>query len=252
MRLNGKVAIVTGAASGMGRAMAELFAREGAKVVVADMNVELVGLVVEEIKRNGGEATGVVVNVADNSSVEAMVAAAVEQYGCLNILVNNAGIMDNFVPAGEVTDELWNKVLGVNLSGPMMTCRAALAIMKEQEDGGVIINNASVGGLFGARGGASYVVSKHGLIGLTKNIAATYGGNGKIRANAIAPGAINTNIGSTITEPNPLGLAAIGAVGQAPSGEAAEVAAAALFLASDEASFVNGTTLTVDGGWTSR
>ena len=250
MRLNGKSAIVTGAGSGMGEAIAVVFAKEGASVVVSDINVDAVNRVVEQIKEAGGEAVGVVANVAVQSDVDNLVAEAVTAYGKLDILVNNAGIMDNFVPAGDVTDEGWDKVIAVNLTGPFKTARAAVKIMEQQETGGVIINNASVGGLFGCRGGAAYVASKHGLIGLTKNLAGTYGVYGKIRANAIAPGGVNTNINTTITAPHPLGLKAIGGLGQAPMGEAAQIANVALFLASDESNFVNGEVITADGGWT--
>lgn len=124
--------------------------------------------------------------------------------------------------------------------------------MDSQENGGVIINNASVGGLFGTRGGAAYVASKHGLVGLTKNIASTHGTLGKIRCNAIAPGAVATNIGATITSPNELGFKAIQGAGEAPTGQPEEIAQVALFLGSDDSSFVNGLVVTADGGWTAR
>lgn len=252
MKLDGKTALVTGAGSGMGEAIAELFAKEGAKVVVADINEEAVEKVVETIKADGGQAHGVVANVARQEDIDNMIKETVDTFGSLDILVNNAGIMDNFVPVGEVTDELWDRVMAVNLTGPFKIARAAINVMNEQENGGVIINNASVGGLFGTRGGASYVASKHGLIGLTKNIAATYGINGKVRANAIAPGGVNTNINSTITEPNELGMKALMDAGTAPMGESIEIARVALFLASEDSSFVNGEVITADGGWTAR
>lgn len=250
MRLEGKSAIVTGAGSGMGEAIAVLFAKEGAKVVVSDINGEAVNRVVEQIKAIGGDAIGVVTNVALQADVDHVVEQTVQTYGKLDILVNNAGVMDNFVPAGDVTDESWDRVIAINLSGPFKTARAAIKVMEQQDTGGVIINNASVGGLFGCRGGAAYVSSKHGLIGLTKNLAGTYGVYGKIRANAIAPGGVNTNINSTITAPHPLGLQAIGGLGRAPMGEATQIAQVALFLASDESNFVNGEVITADGGWT--
>ncbi len=151
-----------------------------------------------------------------------------------------------------MTDEIWDRVIAVNLTGPMKLARAAINIMDKQKTGGVIINNASVGGLFGTRGGASYVASKHALIGLTKNIAATYGTFNKIRANAIAPGGVNTNIGATITAPSELGMRAIQGAGDAPMGEPEQIAKVALFLASDDSSFVNGDVLKADGGWTAR
>ncbi|WP_410768111.1 glucose 1-dehydrogenase [Fontibacillus sp. BL9] len=250
MRLSGKVVIVTGAGSGMGRAIAELFAKEGAKVVASDISEERINEVSASIKEAGGEVLGVLANVAKESDVQQLVDRAVQAYGTVDILVNNAGIMDNFIPVGEVTDEHWERVLGVNLNGPMYASRAVLKIMLEKGKG-VIVNNASVGGLFGARGGAAYVASKHALIGLTKNTAAVYGSKG-IRTNAIAPGGVNTAISGTITAPNQLGMEAIGRAGSAPMGEAQEIAYAALFLASDESSFVNGVVLTADGGWTAH
>lgn len=252
MKLKDKVAVITGAASGMGKAMAILFAKEGAKVVVADMNQDGINAVVKEIEANGGKAKGVVTNVAKEEDISNMINTAVKEFGGLNILCNNAGIMDNFVTVANLTNDLWNRVIAVNVTGPMMASRLALQIMTKQETGGVIINTASVGGLFGTRGGASYVASKHALIGLTKNIAAVYGKQ-KIRCNAISPGGVNTNIGSTITAPDMQGLEALNkgaAAAEAPYGQPEEIAAVALFLASDDSSFVNGAVIVADGGWT--
>lgn len=252
MKLQGKTAIVTGAAAGMGEAIAKKFAAEGANVVATDINKELLDQVVSAITENGGEAIGLVSNIGKQTDIDEMVNEAIEKYGSLDILVNNAGIMDNFVPVGDLTDEQWNRIIDINLTGPFKAARAAINIMEKQENGGVIINNASIGGLFGARGGAAYVASKHGLLGMTKNIAATYGVHGKVRANAIAPGGVATNIQTTITEPHPLGSQAIGSIGgnTAPLGQSDEIAEVALFLASDASSFVNGTVVTADGGWT--
>ncbi|GAK39047.1 glucose 1-dehydrogenase [Paenibacillus urinalis] len=253
MKLQDKVAIVTGAGSGMGKAIASLYAQEGAKVIVADINQDSVNAVVAEIKANGGEALGEVVNVAKKEDVEKMINAATSAFGSLDILVNNAGIMDNFTPVGDVSDELWDRLLDINLKGPFMACRAAINIMKDQPNGGVIVNNASVGGLFGTRGGAAYIASKHGLVGLTKNIAATYGREGgNIRANCIAPGGVKTNIQSTITAPHPLGSAALADAGSGKLADPIEIARVALFLGSDDSSFVNGDVIKADGGWTAR
>ncbi|WP_282801658.1 SDR family oxidoreductase [Secundilactobacillus kimchicus] len=253
-KLTNKVAIVTGAASGMGKAIAEAYAREGARLVLADINAESLAQVVDEITQGGGTATSIVANMAQEADVEAMIKQATTTYDQLDILVNNAGIMDNFKAVGNVTDELWQRVLAINLTGPFMASRAAIRVMEDQETGGVIINNASVGGLFGARGGAAYAASKHGLVGLTKNIAATYGTFGNIRANAIAPGGVATNIGNSITDPDPLGGQAIAATGSqtAPMGQPEQIANVVVFLASDDSSFVNGDVIKADGGWTAR
>lgn len=187
-KLANKTAIVTGAGSGMGKAIAELFAKEGANTVLADINLEALEIVAAQIRQAGGKSTVVKVNVADETDIEKMISAAVETFGTLDVLVNNAGIMDNFKTVTEADDALWDRVLAINLTGPFKASRAAIKIMEKQENGGVIINNASVGGLFGARGGAAYVASKHGLVGLTKNIASTYGRLGKVRCNGIARG----------------------------------------------------------------
>lgn len=252
MKLAGKTAIVTGAGSGMGKAIAELYAKEGANVIAADINEEALTAVVEGIKANGGSAVVSVTNIAKEEDVEAMVNLAVDTFGSLDVLVNNAGIVDNFMPAGDVDNALWDRVIAINLTGPFKAARLAINIMEKQENGGVIVNNASVGGLFGTRGGAAYIASKHGLVGLTKNIAATYGTFGKVRCNAIAPGGVATNIQNSITAPSELGMKALQACGAGPLAQPEQIAQVALFLASDDSSFVNGDVIKVDGGWTAR
>lgn len=250
MKLQGKVAVVTGAAYGMGKAISILFAQEGAKVVVADINLEVAKNTVAEIEANGGTATAVLANVAKEEDVQNMIDTAVNTYGTLDILVNNAGIMDNFVPADKLTDELWERILAVNTTGTMRGIRKALPIFTEKGKG-VIINVASVGGLFGSRAGAAYTASKHAVIGLTKNVGFQYANLG-IRCNAIAPGGVTTNIGTTMNNPDPFGMerAMSGSVNNPRSGESEEIAKVALFLASDDASFVNGAVITADSGWT--
>lgn len=250
MLLKDKVAVITGAGSGMGEAIAKLFAENGAKVVVADINQDGIDHVVEAIRADGGDATGVVCNVALQEYVDDMFRVTIETYGKVDILVNNAGIMDNFYPVGDMTDQLWDRVMSINLRGPFLVSRTAVNYFIKNETGGVIINNASVGGLFGARGGAAYVASKHGLIGLTKNTAAVYSDRG-IRCVAVAPGGINTNIGRSINQPHEIGASKLSqGVGPCPMGESEDVANVCLFLASDRAKFVNGAVITVDGGWT--
>ena len=251
MKLQNKVAVVTGAGSGMGRAISLLFAKEGAKVVAADMNIDTLNKVVSEITADGGTAKAVVVNVTKEQDIQSMIDTAVNTYGTVDILVNNAGIMDNFMPAADVTDELWERVFAVNATGPMRATRKALPIFIKK-GAGVIVNIASAGGLLGSRAGVSYTASKHAVIGLTKNVGFQYAKLG-IRCNAIAPGAVNTNIGKTIYDPSKFGMErAMAGISLNPRvGEPEEIAKIALFLACDDSSFVNGTVLTADAGWTS-
>lgn len=249
MRLENKVAVVTGAASGMGRAIALRYALEGAKVVVSDLKLAAAAEVVSQIEASGGKALALVVNVALEGDVQRLIDSTLEAYGSLDILVNNAGIMDDFMPAAEVSDELWEQVMAVNLSGPMRTIRKSLPIFIEQGSG-VIINIASIGGLHGSRAGAAYTASKHALIGLTKNVGYQYAAAG-IRCNAIAPGGVSTNIMVGMT-PNAFGIekAMSGIKANIRTGEPEEIAGIALFLASDDSSLLNGTVITADAGWT--
>jgi NAD(P)-dependent dehydrogenase (short-subunit alcohol dehydrogenase family) len=244
LRLKNKVTIVTGAGSGIGRATAELFHREGALVVAVDhVPAGLTQLPAD------GRMECVVADVSKRADDERVIATAIDRFGRVDALCNVAGIVDRLLPVGELTDEVWQRVLAVNLTGPMLAMRAAIPAMLEA-GGGVIVNVSSVGGLFGARGGAAYAASKHGLIGLTKNVAATYGRDG-IRAIALCPGAVDTGI-SLGGDPSPKGLAALTATLPAnPRAAAAlEIAKIILFLVSDDASFVNGAAIVADGGWT--
>lgn len=247
--LENKVAVITGAGSGMGKAMAELFAEEGAKVIVSDIKAERVDETVKAITSKGNTATGIVTDVSKEDDVKKMIDAAISKYGALDILVNNAGVMDNFTPAADVTNDLWNKVIGINLNGPFYACRLAIPIMVKKGKG-VIINISSIGGLYGSRAGAAYTSSKHALIGLTKNIGFMYGTKG-IRCNAIAPGGVTTNIMEGAA-PHPFGYERMstGIASNLRTAEPIEIARLALFLASDQSGFVNGTVITADGGWT--
>ncbi|KQL40281.1 3-ketoacyl-ACP reductase [Bacillus sp. FJAT-25509] len=250
MRLQNKVAVVTGAGSGMGKAIATLYAKEGAKVVVSDINADAANVTVEEIKSNGGDAIAIMANVAQENDIQNLIDTAVDTFGTLDILVNNAGIMDNFEPAGDIEDDKWERVFAVNTTSVMRSTRKVLPIFLEKEQG-VIINVASAGGLQGARAGAAYTASKHAVVGFTKNTGFMYATNG-IRCNAIAPGGVETNIGSSMTNINEFGMGRIQAgLGVNPRvGKPEEIAEIALFLASDESSFVNGTVITGDAGWT--
>ena len=248
-KLENKTAIVTGAASGMGKAIAILFAKEGAKVVLADLIQDDADQVAEEIRKQGGKAMAIACDVSKEESVIDLIETAIADFGGLDILVNNAGIMDNFTPLDRVNDGLWEKVMAVNVNGPFYTSRLAIRHMLTKGKG-VIINIASIGGLFGARAGLAYTTSKHALVGMTKNIGFMYAKKG-IRCNAIAPGGVNTNIMKN-AQPNAEGavLCSSGIGSNPRMGEPEEIAKTALFLASDESSFITGEVITVDGGWT--
>ncbi|WP_188456911.1 SDR family oxidoreductase [Virgibacillus oceani] len=250
MKLKDKVAIVTGAASGMGKAIAELYANEGAKVIVADLNVDGAEEVVNSIIDNGGAAKAVQVNVAKQEDIDNMIDTAVNEYGTLDILVNNAGIMDGFEPVGDILDERWDLIFDINTKGVMRAMRKAIPIFLDKGKG-VIVNTASTGGLNGAHAGAAYGASKHAVVGLTKNTGYMYAQKG-IRCNAIAPGGVETNIASSMKNVNQFGMERTKSVQSVIPrvGQPEEIAQVALFLASDESSFVNGTVITADAGWT--
>ena len=251
IRLKDKVAVVTGASSGIGRATSLLFAKEGASVVaVARRKERLYELAEQAEKQGGGPIVAFPGDITNKEDVENMLALAVERFGRLDVLVNNAGVMDEMTPVGEVEDELWNRVITINLTGPFYACREAVKLMVDQEAGN-IINVASVGGIGGSRAGTSYTASKFGLVGMTKNIAYQYALKG-IRCNAICPGGVDTEIGVGIANPSPFGIERVmaGAQNNPRSGTAEEIANIALFLASEESSFVNGAILVADAGWT--
>ncbi|MCA1295264.1 SDR family oxidoreductase [Paenibacillus sp. alder61] len=250
MRLKGKVAVVTGSASGMGKAIAELFAREGASVIVSDVNPDGAQAVADAIQASGGTAVALRTDVADLNEINKMIDTAVNQFGTLDILVNNAGIMDNMAPVGDVEDEKWDLIFDINTKAVMRAIRKAVPIFLEKGSG-VIINTASTGGFSGAHAGAAYIASKHAVIGLTKNTGFMYAQQG-IRCNAIAPGATMTNISSTMKNVNEFGASRTKLTqGVIPRiGQAEEIAEVALFLASDESSFINGAVIAADGGWT--
>lgn len=243
MRLAGKVAVITGADRGIGKATVAKFLEEGARVVAADLAPA--GLAEYEKDPRVAIALG---DVSVRADAERMIATATERFGRLDILVNNAGILDRFAPVDELTDDLWDKVIAVNLTGPMYLSRAAMPHLLASK--GVIVNVSSVGGLFGARAGAAYVATKHALIGLTKNIAATYAADG-VRAVAVAPGGVNTGIGVG-GQPSQRGYAALQKTlaTSVRLAEPSEIASVIAFLASDEASYVNGQVVVADGGWT--
>ncbi|MGC9380510.1 SDR family NAD(P)-dependent oxidoreductase [Streptomyces sp. MH13] len=245
---NGRSVIVTGAGSGIGRAAALAFAAQGDRVVVADLNADGADAVVKEIEQAGGTAVAVPGDLSEQAVVDRVTATAVERFGGVDVLVNNAGIMDSMSALADVTDAEWERVIRVNLTAPFMLARAVLPHMLGAGRG-AIVSTASEASLRGSAAGTSYTASKHGVVGLTKSLAVMYRKNG-IRANAICPGGTATAI-AVEADRAAHGPAAIGPhfvnLGRVSRPE--EQAAAILFLASDAASNINGAILPVDDGW---
>ncbi len=254
-RFTGKVAIVTGAGSGIGRATARLLAAEGAAVTVADIAAEPAHNVVAEITTAGGTARAQIVDVADADGVAAMIADTVSAFGGLDVLHNNAAALDqNRLDQDVVTMDLtvWERVIAVNLTGPMLGCRFAIPAFLER-GGGAIVNTASAAAFYGSSSLGAYGISKAGIVALTRNIATAYGDRG-IRCNAVAPGVVVPEAAQAALG-GPMGdrlrrYSTSHLVGRL--GYPEEIAAAVAFLASDDAAFVTGEILRVDGGFTAH
>ena len=243
--LENKVAIITGAGSGIGKAVAELFAREGAKVVVSDINEQHGNDAVAAIKKSGGDAYFV---KADSSSPEdnnALVEATVKQYGGLHIAVNNAGIGGPLSMTGEYPIDGWQKTININLSGVFYGMRYQIPAMLKSGSGS-IVNVASILGQAGTKGSPAYVAAKHGVVGLTKASALEYADK-KIRINSVGPGYIKTPLLSALDDATMKALVGLHPIGRL--GESNEIAELILWLASDKASFVTGTYYAADGGY---
>ena len=243
MRLENKIAIVTGGAQGIGEKTSKLFAKEGAKVLVADFNEEKGKKIVEEIKLAGREAAFFKVDVSNFHQTKEMIDTCVKTFGGLDILINNAGITrDGFLV--KMTEADWDAVINVNLKGVFNCCKHAATYMMAN-NGGAIVNATSVVGLYGNIGQVNYAATKFGVIGITKTLSKELGSRG-VRINAVAPGYTNTPMMETV--PDKILESLKKQVPQKRLGETVDIANAYLYLASDDAKYVNGEILSVDGG----
>jgi NAD(P)-dependent dehydrogenase (short-subunit alcohol dehydrogenase family) len=246
---DGKVALVTGAAAGIGRTTSQYYARDGAKVVVSDINESGGQETVELIAEAGGEATFFRADVSNPAEVQALVNHALEKFGRLDIAFNNAGVGGEQNPVADYSLEGWDKLIGVNLSGVFYCMKYEIPAMLN--NGGAIVNMASILGRVAFANSPAYVTSKHGVVGLTQNAAVEYGQKG-IRVNAVGPGFIRTPMISEIIEDQATRdmLVALHPIGRL--GEPEEVAELVVWLSSDKASFITGAYYPIDGGYLAR
>lgn len=241
MRLENKVAVITGGSSGIGRAVAERFIKEGAKVVIADINEVRLAETAKEVREAGGTIETIRTDVRSEEDNKQMIKFAIEKFGQLDILFCNAGIIDGFRTVGNMTNEIWDRTFDINVKGPMMQMREAINFYLENGSGNIIVTASAAG----------YTASKHAVIGLAQNAAYTYADR-NIRVNVIVPGGVESNIMETSANIDQEGSKIFqkGMVVMPRLGKPDDFSEVAVFLANDESSFVNGAVIPVDGGWT--
>jgi NAD(P)-dependent dehydrogenase (short-subunit alcohol dehydrogenase family) len=249
--MTGKVAIITGGASGIGRATAFAFAREGARIVIGDLDEPGCKSTVATIKERGGEACYLRTDVSKSADVQALVALAIEQYGGLDYAFNNAGLVGSLAGIVDTTEDDWNQVVAINLTGVWLCMKYEIPEMLKR-GGGAIVNNGSVTGLVGSPGPIGNIATKHGVSGLTKSAALQYATQG-IRVNAVAPGVVRTALIDQLVAEYPAAEAALlAAIPQARICHPHEIAEAVVFLCSEGASHITGIVMPIDGGFTAR
>ena len=263
MQLKDRMAVVTGAGSGIGQAIARELAARGAAVAVLDLNAERAQATADQITENGGRALAFEADVSKAEDLDRALSSAVAELGALDIMVNNAGILDGYQNVDEMDETIWRRVMDIDLTGVFLGCKRALDEMLPAGRGR-IINMASIAGLNGTGGGAAYIAAKHGVVGLTKQMAVTYTGRG-ITVNCVCPGVIPTNLREHTTSVLGNSVSNLAARGLALSddeirrvvpaeqkGTVQDIANAVCFLASDDASYISGLSLTVDGGFRAK
>lgn len=246
----GQVAVVTGAGAGMGAAIVKELAARGATVAAVDISPEKAERTVEAVRAAGGTAIAIGTDIADRAQVEAMAARVRDELGAVRVLVNNAGILDDYAPVGETSCELWDRIIGVNLTGTFNVTKALLDQLLSHE-ASAVVNIGSIASFVAGGGGAAYTSSKHAVLGFTRQLSHDYGQKG-LRANAVCPGAVETEMTRDILNSDLPVVEVVRSVPAGRHGQPEEIAKLVAFLASTDAGFIHGQPVLIDGGWTVR